>query len=145
MGIRASVTSKALDKDPKIVEAFNRGDLLALLSMAMWGSYTVVLRLRRDTLDTPQYLTLLKETLLASRNKGQAAAGDIIAITGDLVVWPVPLIGNTAAPLEYAATLQRLLELNAAVFVPGHGPMSTFGEERRSNPFAGDAAVGARR
>jgi len=27
-------------------------------------------------------------------------------------------------------------------FVPGHGPMSTFGEERRSNPFAGDAAVG---
>jgi len=30
-------------------------------------------------------------------------------------------------------------------FVPGHGPMSTFGDERRSNPFAGDAAVGARR
>ncbi len=23
-------------------------------------------------------------------------------------------------------------------FVPGHGPMSTFGEERRSNPFVGD-------
>jgi glyoxylase-like metal-dependent hydrolase (beta-lactamase superfamily II) len=46
-----------------------------------------------------------------------------IAITGDLVVWPVPLIGNTAAPLEYAGTLERLLELNAAVFVPGHGPV----------------------
>jgi glyoxylase-like metal-dependent hydrolase (beta-lactamase superfamily II) len=28
-------------------------------------------------------------------------------------------------------------------FVPGHGPMSTFGEERRTNPFVGDAAVGA--
>ena len=27
-------------------------------------------------------------------------------------------------------------------FVPGHGPMSTFGEERRTNPFVGDAAVG---
>jgi glyoxylase-like metal-dependent hydrolase (beta-lactamase superfamily II) len=26
-------------------------------------------------------------------------------------------------------------------FVPGHGPMSTFGEERRSNPFVSDAAV----
>ena len=26
-------------------------------------------------------------------------------------------------------------------FVPGHGPMSTFGDERRSNPFVGDAAV----
>lgn len=28
------------------------------------------------------------------------------------------------------------------VFVPGHGPLSTFGDERRSNPFVSDAAVG---
>ncbi len=27
-------------------------------------------------------------------------------------------------------------------FVPGHGPMSTFGDERRSNPFVSDAALG---
>ncbi len=26
-------------------------------------------------------------------------------------------------------------------FVPGHGPMSTFGDERRSNPFVGDRAL----
>ena len=26
-------------------------------------------------------------------------------------------------------------------FVPGHGPMSTFGDERRGNPFAGDVAL----
>lgn len=26
-------------------------------------------------------------------------------------------------------------------FVPGHGPTSTFGQERRSNPFVGDAAL----
>lgn len=26
-------------------------------------------------------------------------------------------------------------------FVPGHGPASTFGRERRSNPFVGDAAL----
>jgi hydroxyacylglutathione hydrolase len=26
-------------------------------------------------------------------------------------------------------------------FVPGHGPMSTFGEERRSNPYVSDAAL----
>lgn len=26
-------------------------------------------------------------------------------------------------------------------FVPGHGPLSTFGAERRSNPFVGDAAL----
>jgi len=23
-------------------------------------------------------------------------------------------------------------------FIPGHGPMSTFGEERRTNPFVSD-------
>ena len=27
-------------------------------------------------------------------------------------------------------------------FVPGHGPVSTFGAERRSNPFVSDAALG---
>ncbi len=26
-------------------------------------------------------------------------------------------------------------------FIPGHGPMSTFGAERRTNPFVGDAAL----
>jgi hydroxyacylglutathione hydrolase len=28
-------------------------------------------------------------------------------------------------------------------FVPGHGPMSTFGAERRSNPFVSDLAIEA--
>ena len=28
------------------------------------------------------------------------------------------------------------------VFVPGHGPLSTFGEERRSNPFVADSVLG---
>jgi glyoxylase-like metal-dependent hydrolase (beta-lactamase superfamily II) len=32
---------------------------------------------------------------------------------------------------------------NDVQFVPGHGPTSTFGEERRSNPFVGDAVLGA--
>ena len=29
-------------------------------------------------------------------------------------------------------------------FVPGHGPMSTFGEERRTNPFVSDQAIASR-
>jgi hydroxyacylglutathione hydrolase len=32
---------------------------------------------------------------------------------------------------------------NDITFVPGHGPTSTFGAERRSNPFVGDRALGA--
>jgi drug/metabolite transporter (DMT)-like permease len=38
---------------------FNVGDLLAVGSMAMWGAYTVFLRMRRDALDTPEFLTLI--------------------------------------------------------------------------------------
>ena len=30
------------------------------------------------------------------------------------------------------------------VFIPGHGPEGTFGEERRSNPFVADAVTGMR-
>ena len=29
-------------------------------------------------------------------------------------------------------------------FVPGHGPMSTFGEERRANPYVSDSAIANR-
>ncbi|MGQ0512590.1 MAG: DMT family transporter [Betaproteobacteria bacterium] len=39
--------------------SFNAGDALALASMAMWGCYTVFLRMRRDTLDTPEFITVV--------------------------------------------------------------------------------------
>jgi len=29
---------------------------------------------------------------------------------------------------------------NDVAFIPGHGPMSNFGEERQSNPYVGDYA-----
>jgi drug/metabolite transporter (DMT)-like permease len=41
------------------IASFNAGDALALLSMFFWGAYTVLLRLRRDALDTPEFLTVL--------------------------------------------------------------------------------------
>jgi drug/metabolite transporter (DMT)-like permease len=39
--------------------SFNIGDLMALASMAMWAGYTVFLRLRRDTLETPEFLVVV--------------------------------------------------------------------------------------
>jgi drug/metabolite transporter (DMT)-like permease len=39
--------------------SFNLGDLCALASMAMWGGYTVFLRLRRDALGILEFLTLV--------------------------------------------------------------------------------------
>jgi len=57
-------------------------------------------------------------------------------------------IGRTDFPRgSYEALLRSIREVlfplgDAVRFIPGHGPMSTFGEERRSNPFVGDAAIG---
>ena len=31
---------------------------------------------------------------------------------------------------------------NDVTFIPGHGPLSTFGHERQTNPFVGDSALG---
>ena len=31
---------------------------------------------------------------------------------------------------------------NQVGFIPGHGPASSFGRERQSNPFVGDAVLG---
>ncbi|MBD0373182.1 MAG: MBL fold metallo-hydrolase [Pyrinomonadaceae bacterium] len=44
-----------------------------------------------------------------------------ILVAGDLVVHPVPLVGSTSLPADYAATLRKLLELKPKVIVPGHG------------------------
>ena len=47
-----------------------------------------------------------------------------IVATGDLVVWPVPLVGNDQSHVrDWPAALDALLKLEPAVFVPGHGPV----------------------
>lgn len=59
-------------------------------------------------------------------------------------------IGRTDFPRGDHPTLIRSIRENLfplgddVRFIPGHGPMSTFGRERQSNPFVSDAAVGAR-
>ena len=57
-------------------------------------------------------------------------------------------IGRTDFPGGHHATLihsitQRLWPMgNQTVFIPGHGPESTFGRERAQNPFVADHLVG---
>lgn len=68
-----------------------------------------------------------------------------IAFVGDVLFRGS--VGRTDFPRGDFATLARSItgELwpygDDVQFVPGHGPMSTFGDERRSNPFVGDAAL----
>lgn len=68
-----------------------------------------------------------------------------IALVGDVLF--AGSIGRTDFPRGDHDTLIRsittlLWPLGDDVrFVPGHGPMSTFGDERRDNPFVGDDAL----
>ncbi|MCM5570197.1 MBL fold metallo-hydrolase [Burkholderiaceae bacterium FT117] len=68
-----------------------------------------------------------------------------LAIVGDVLFHGS--IGRTDFPRGDHATLIRSITTKLwplgddVSFVPGHGPMSTFGDERAGNPFVGDAVV----
>jgi glyoxylase-like metal-dependent hydrolase (beta-lactamase superfamily II) len=69
-----------------------------------------------------------------------------LAVVGDVLFQGS--IGRTDFPRGNHQQLldsivQRLWPMGDDVaFVPGHGPMSTFGDERASNPFVSDEALG---
>jgi len=49
---------------------------------------------------------------------------EMIAISGDLVIWPVPYIGSPQShPGDWSVTLGKLLALKPKAIVPGHGPV----------------------
>lgn len=68
-----------------------------------------------------------------------------LAVVGDVLFRGS--IGRTDFPRGDYGTLirsirNRLWPLGEDVqFIPGHGPMSTFGEERRTNPFVADSVL----
>ena len=72
-------------------------------------------------------------------------AGHGLALVGDVLF--AGSIGRTDLPRGDHATLirsirEQLWPLGRDVtFIPGHGPTSTFGEERESNPFVADSML----
>jgi len=64
--------------------------------------------------------------------------GDVL-FKGGIGRWDFPR-GNLQDLVE--SITAKLWPLGDEVtFVPGHGPISTFGDERASNPYVGDAAL----
>jgi len=69
-----------------------------------------------------------------------AIVGDVL-FKGSIGRWDFPM-GNHQQLIE--SITKRLWPMGGeTAFVPGHGPMSTFGHERATNPFCGDAALAA--
>jgi len=69
-----------------------------------------------------------------------ALVGDVL-FRGSVGRWDFPL-GNQEQLI--GSITQRLWPMgDETSFVPGHGPMSTFGYERQTNPYVGDAALAA--
>ena len=69
-----------------------------------------------------------------------AIVGDVL-FKGSIGRWDFPM-GNHRQLIE--SITERLWPMGGeTAFVPGHGPMSTFGHERATNPLVGDAALAA--
>ncbi|GAO40306.1 putative hydrolase [Sphingomonas changbaiensis NBRC 104936] len=70
-----------------------------------------------------------------------------LAIVGDVLFQGS--IGRTDFPMGNHADLIHAITTRLwpmgddTAFVPGHGPMSTFGHERKTNPFVGDQVLAA--
>lgn len=68
-----------------------------------------------------------------------------LALVGDVLF--AGSIGRTDFPLsDHQALLDAIVAKlwplgDETVFIPGHGPVGQFGQERRSNPFVGDAVL----
>jgi glyoxylase-like metal-dependent hydrolase (beta-lactamase superfamily II) len=69
-----------------------------------------------------------------------ALVGDVL-FKGSIGRWDFPL-GNHQQLIESITTKLWPMGDDMA-FIPGHGPMSTFGHERATNPLVGDAALAA--
>ena len=74
------------------------------------------------------------------RESNLALVGDVL-FRGSIGRWDFPR-GDQQQLI--ASITKRLWPMGGeTAFVPGHGPMSTFGYERQTNPFVGDAALAA--
>ena len=86
------------------------------------------------TIEVTDHLTLnrgSREIRIEHLGRGHTSADLVvflprerILITGDLVVWPIPLVGDPQSHIaDWAATLKKMLSLGASTIVPGHGPV----------------------
>ncbi|HEX3676064.1 MAG TPA: MBL fold metallo-hydrolase [Sphingomicrobium sp.] len=74
------------------------------------------------------------------RQSNLALVGDVL-FKGSVGRWDFPR--GDQQQLIRSITKKLWLMGDETTFVPGHGPMSSFGHERRTNPFVSDSALAA--
>ncbi len=129
---------EAMAKDENLAgKPISNEERLSYASDLVWAERYFIeapnFKLIAPTMTFENQLTLVRgNRVIDIRYLGRAhTAADIvvhlpkenIVITGDLVVWPIPLFGTTSFPVDYVAALEKLLALKATVLVPGHGPV----------------------
>jgi glyoxylase-like metal-dependent hydrolase (beta-lactamase superfamily II) len=90
-------------------------------------------------------------TIRSLLTSGHSAGGTTYLVGG--LAWPVAIVGDAlfagsmgGGMISYADALQnnreKLMTLpDETIVCPGHGPMTTIGEEKRSNPFFPEFSV----
>jgi len=93
--------------------SFNRGDLMALASMAMWASYTVLLRLRRDPLDVAELIVVVCAFGLVFMAPWLAVERAPLSLNGTAIV-AILYSGVASLLLAYAGWSYVVARLGAA-------------------------------
>jgi len=135
--------SKFLQEHVDKKESLAGGPISEEESNAYKSDVSLVKRYLAEVKDTPIILptitledrwTLYRgDRVIDVRYFGRAhTSGDIVVhlpkegilITGDILIAPVPLVGDTQSHVaDWSATLEKLRALNAKIIVPGHGPV----------------------
>jgi hydroxyacylglutathione hydrolase len=153
----AGATAELARRKQVPIEGPHRGDQFWIDDLPTSGSrygfkYAEVFTPTR-WLDQGDVVTVGEETLQVRHCPGHTPGHVVFihptqrfAIVGDVLF--AGSIGRTDFPGGNHEQLIRSIRDNLfplgndIQFVPGHGPTSTFGAERKHNPFVGDAAVG---
>ena len=98
-------------------------------------------------------VTVGEVTLQVIHCPGHTPGHVVFVSTNDRIAWVGDVlfqgsIGRTDFPMSNHDDLIESIRLKLwplgddITFVPGHGPTSTFGQERKTNPFVADARYG---
>jgi hydroxyacylglutathione hydrolase len=152
----ASGAADLAERTGVVIEGPHEGDLNLISSLeeqgAKWGLEGARNFLPTRWLHDGDEVTFGNETMSVHFCPGHTPGHIVfysksgnVAFVGDVLfqgsIGRTDFPGGDAGQLIRSITEQLWPLGNETAFVPGHGPMSTFGKERQTNPFVGDMVL----